>query len=129
MCVGGRFSWENSAGDMSEMLSQHSSGDASRQLDGGVWHLRAARAGGRTLGVLSIRWIGSPLWVRGGREEDQELRSEGIPGWLSGLAPAFRPGRDSGVPESSPTSGSLHGACFSLCLCLCLSLSMSFMNK
>ena len=24
---------------------------------------------------------------------------------------------------SSPTSGSLHGACFSLCLCFCLSLS------
>ena len=48
----------------------------------------------------------------------------GIPGWLSGLAPAFGPGW-------SPTSGSLHGACFSLCLCLCLalSLSVSLMNK
>ena len=35
-----------------------------------------------------------------------------------------------GVPGSSPTSGSLHGACFSLCLCLCLlSLPMSIMNK
>ena len=31
--------------------------------------------------------------------------------------------------ESSPTSGSLHGACFSLCLCLCFSLSVSLMNK
>ena len=30
---------------------------------------------------------------------------------------------DPGVPGSSPTSGSLHGACFSVCLCLCLSLS------
>ena len=28
-------------------------------------------------------------------------------------------------PGSSPTLGSLHGACFSLCLCLCLSLSLS----
>ena len=41
----------------------------------------------------------------------------GIPGWLSGLAPAFCPGCDPGVPEWSPTSGSLHEACFSLCLC------------
>ena len=46
----------------------------------------------------------------------------GIPGWLSGLEPAFGPGRDPGVLGSSPTSGSRHGACFSLCLCLCLSL-------
>ena len=49
----------------------------------------------------------------------------GIPGWLSGLMPAFGPGCDPGVPGSSPTSGSLHGACFSLSLCLCLSLSLS----
>ena len=49
----------------------------------------------------------------------------GIPGWCSGLAPAFGPGRDPGDPGSSPTSGSLHGACFSLCLCLCLSLCIS----
>ena len=53
--------------------------------------------------------------------------TSGIPGWLSGLAPAFGPGRDPGVPGSSPTSGSLHGACFSLCLCFCLSVSL--MNK
>ena len=44
----------------------------------------------------------------------------GMPGWLSGLVPAFCPGHDPGVPGSSPTSGSLHGACFSLYLCLCL---------
>ena len=53
----------------------------------------------------------------------------GIPGWLSGLAPAFSPGRDPGVPGSSLASGSLHGAYFSLCLCLCLFLSVSLMNK
>ena len=51
----------------------------------------------------------------------------GIPGWLSGLVPAFGPGRDPGVPGSSPTAGSLHGVYFSLCLCLCLSVSL--MNK
>ena len=40
-------------------------------------------------------------------------------------------GYDPGDPGSSPASGSLHGACFSLCLCLCLSLSPSvpLMNK
>ena len=42
----------------------------------------------------------------------------GIPGWLSGLAPAFSSGCDPGDPGSSPTSGSLHGACFSLSLCV-----------
>ena len=42
-------------------------------------------------------------------------------GWVS----AFGSGRDPGVLESSPASGSLWGACFSLSPCLCL----SFMNK
>ena len=37
---------------------------------------------------------------------------------------AFSPGRDPGDLGSSPTSGSLHGAWFSLCLCLCLPLSL-----
>ena len=49
----------------------------------------------------------------------------GIPGWLSSLVPAFGSGCDPGDPGSSPTSGSLPEACFSLCLCLCLSLSLS----
>ena len=40
-------------------------------------------------------------------------------------ASTFGPGRDTGVLGSSPISGSLQGACFSLCLCLCLSLSLS----
>ena len=42
---------------------------------------------------------------------------------------AFSPGRDPGDRGLSPTSGSLHGACFSLCLCLRLSLSLSLMSK
>ena len=37
----------------------------------------------------------------------------------------FGPGRDPGDLGSSPTSGFLHGACFSLCLCLCLSFRVS----
>ena len=55
----------------------------------------------------------------------------GMPGWLSGWASAFDSGHDPGVTGSSPTSGSLHGAYFSLCLCLCLSLSLclSWINK
>ena len=36
----------------------------------------------------------------------------------------FGPGPDPGDLGSSPTLGSLHGACFSFCLCLCLSLSL-----
>ena len=66
-----------------------------------------------------------------GREErkrkanHKKLFTIGIPGWRNGLAPAFGPGRDPGDPGSSPTLGSLQGACFSLCLCLCLSLSLS----
>uniref|UniRef100_A0A8C0SI00 L-lactate dehydrogenase B chain n=2 Tax=Canis lupus familiaris TaxID=9615 RepID=A0A8C0SI00_CANLF len=36
---------------------------------------------------------------------------------------AFSPGPDPGDLGSSPMSGSLHGACFSLCLCLYLFLS------
>ena len=47
----------------------------------------------------------------------------GTPGWLSSWAYAFGSGRDPRVPGLSPTSGSLHGACFSLCLCV------SLMNK
>ena len=38
---------------------------------------------------------------------------------------AFSPRCGPGDLGSSPTSGSLHGACFSLCLCLCLPLSLS----
>ena len=53
----------------------------------------------------------------------------GTPGGLSGRVPACSPGRDPRVPRSSPASGSLHGACFSLCLCLCLSLSLYVYRK
>ena len=35
----------------------------------------------------------------------QQNEKAGIPGWLSGLAPAFGPGHNPGVPGSSPTSG------------------------
>ena len=34
------------------------------------------------------------------------MKQRGIPGWRSGLVPAFGPGRDRGDPGSNPTSGS-----------------------
>ena len=43
-------------------------------------------------------------------------------GGSSGWASAFGSGCDPGVLGSSPTSGSLRGACFFLCLCLCFFL-------
>ena len=52
------------------------------------------------------------------REKLLEKWAFGIPGWLSSLTPAFGLGHGPGVQRSSPASGSLHGACFSLCLCL-----------
>ena len=50
----------------------------------------------------------------------------GIPGWRSGLAPAFGPGRDPGDSGSNPTSGSRcmepasPSACVSASLSLCV---------
>ena len=44
------------------------------------------------------------------------------------LRSAFSSGHDPGVLGSSPASGSLHGACFSLSLCLCFCLSVSLMK-
>ena len=53
----------------------------------------------------------------------REMRSDGInqhsgrPG-AQRVSAALGPGRDPGGPGSSPASGSLRGACFSLCLSL-----------
>ena len=47
----------------------------------------------------------------------------GAPQWLSGWASAFDSGCGPGVLGLSPTLGSLHGACFSLCLSLLLCVS------
>ena len=59
----------------------------------------------------------------------QDIYGTGTPGGLSSWASAFGSGNDPRVLESSPTSGSLRGACFSLCLCLCLSVCLSRINK
>ena len=52
---------------------------------------------------------------------------QGIPGWRSGLAPAFGPGHDPGDPGSNPTSGSrcMEPASPSACVSASLSLSLS----
>ena len=50
----------------------------------------------------------------------------GIPGWLSGLAPAFSPGHDPGVLGSRLCQAPcMEPASPSVCLCLSLSLSVS----
>ena len=51
----------------------------------------------------------------------------GIPGWRSGLAPAFGPGRDPGDLGWNPTSGSrcMEPASPSACVSASLSLSLS----
>ena len=61
----------------------------------------------------------------------KKIKQMGMLGWLSGQLSAFSSGCDPGVPGSSPTLGSLHRACFSLCLCFCLSVCVcvSLMNK
>ena len=57
----------------------------------------------------------------------------GIPGWRSGLAPAFGPGRDPEDLGSNPTSGSwcMEPASPSACVSASLSLSlcMTIINK
>ena len=57
----------------------------------------------------------------------QNPRGDGIPGWRSGLAPAFGPGRDPGDPGLNPMSGSrcIEPASPSLCVSASLSLSLS----
>ena len=55
----------------------------------------------------------------------------GIPGWRSGLAPAFGPGQDPEDPGSNPTLGSrcMEPASPSSCVYASLSLCLSWINK
>ena len=77
-----------------------------------------------TIAPKTIRYLGINL-----TKEAKDLYSENYRTlWAALVAQRFSaacsPGRDPGDPGWSPTSGSLRGACFSLCLCLCLSLSL-----
>ena len=56
-------------------------------------------------------------------------RERGIPGWRSGLAPAFGPGHDPGDPGSNPTSGSRCMEPASPSAYVSASLCVSFVNK
>ena len=86
-----------------------------------IWLLMSA---GLCLRVMSSSpSLGSTLDVEGG-----------IPGWLSGLVPAFCPGHDPGNPGLSPTSQSrrTESSCkepASPSTCVFASLSLSLMNK
>ena len=53
----------------------------------------------------------------------------GIPGWHSGLAPAFGPGHDPGDPGSNPTSGSRCMEPASPCACVSAPLSLCDYHK
>ena len=58
-------------------------------------------------------------------------KQRGIPGWRSGLVPAFGPGRDPGDLGWSPTSGSqcMEPASPSACVSASLSLSLCDYHK
>ena len=58
-------------------------------------------------------------------------KGEIIPGWRSGLAPAFDPGRDPGDPGLNPTSGSqcMEPASPSAYVSASLSLSVTIIKK
>ena len=53
----------------------------------------------------------------------------GIPGWLSGLVPAFGPGRDPGVLGSSPALDSCMEPASPPSAYVSASLSLSLVNK
>ena len=65
----------------------------------------------------------------GGATEENE--HNGIPGWHTGLAPAFGPGHDPGDPGWNPTSGSrcMEPASPSACVSAPLSLSLCDYHK
>ena len=91
----------------------------------------------RSLAVYSIKLFKKKVYE--GIYEDRSIYTQdinlkiGIPGWRSGLAPAFGPGRDPGDPGSNPTSGSrcMEPASPSACVSVSLSLSVcvTIINK
>ena len=95
-------------------------------------HLLVFEGSKITLKILffySLRLLFSPLirYVKCGKK----YTKIGIPGWRSGLAPAFGPGRDPGDPGSNPTSGSrcMEPASPSAYVSASLSLSVTMINK
>ena len=81
----------------------------------------------RNLEILGQQWLKSQDTFCSSEGTSKSLReAAGVTQWFS---TTFSSGCDPGDPGSSPTSGSLHGAYFSLCLCLCFSPSVSLMNE
>ena len=58
-----------------------------------------------------------------------KMKSVGIPGWCSGLAPAFGPCHDPGDPGSNPTSDSQCTEPASPSACVSASLSVTIIKK
>ena len=87
---------------------------------------------GRCKSLLDSRPPVHKLWFSYKMEYCATIkRMRGIPGWHSGLAPAFGPGRDPGDPGSNPTSGSrcMEPASPSACVSASLSLSVCDYHK
>ena len=74
----------------------------------GQWTTGTAQSAELCPGFRDERSRWSPVGYGIGEPGQPETvkRRRGIPGWRSGLAPAFGPGRDPGDPGSSPASGS-----------------------
>ena len=83
--------------------------------------------GNSLLDVIRLQWNHwvdlNPAWLLPLSKE--EIWAARVAQWFNTV---FSLGHDPGDPGWSPTSGSLHGACFSLCLYLCLSLSPLFVS-
>ena len=73
-----------------------------------VFRVRPGKSDAGSKWLHSVHLLSCPECPVG---QQTEIKLLGIPGWLRGLAPAFSPGHDPRVLESSHTSGSLHGAC------------------
>ena len=79
--------------------------------------------------IVLISALRSPL--SNGDDKDHYKARRGIPGWCSGLAPAFGPGRNPGDPGSNPTLGSryMEPTSPSAYVSASLSLSVTIINK
>ena len=66
---------------------------------------------------------------QGEGQNERGKKELGIPGWRSGLVPAFVLGRDPGDPGSNPTSGSWCMEPASPSAYVSASLCVSFVNK
>ena len=67
--------------------------------------------------------------MKGWCDLEIKIVGTGIPGWCSGLVPAFGPGRDPGDLGSNPASGSQCMEPASPSACVSASLSVTIIKK